>query len=863
VGDVAEKYVGGRHYRVYGLEARAEAIRGANRRLAEAIGARVDAATAALAEWRGPHADTFAERVNGVLSKMVSLQLAGNSAASRCSSFPDEPFVNRVEVDWAYMGARVSATSAPAGTVSADPAALHAYASGVVDQAGVFSALAAEVTTAGVTADVAVQRPLTAAERRDWADRGIPRFEIETATVWGAYNPVDVTEVFGLADLNGDAAELATLSEELSVWVTAVALAFEHSDRGLLDLLLEHPELAGFLDRAALTEGRMTGEAALMIVLANIGLLDTAGGHGGRDGVVGLPDLEAIANDPTAAEHLRAAAEYLLANRLLLSQASIVDSPVAYEVRPDDARLTADGISLFLEYNAAVRSVGLGFDRLDTAAHPEQDPDGYVSPNDLRAAAENPDLPPELRDAAAFLLDHGALAQRLAFYERANFDRMTYNVGGEVTLTDDPAGFTRNAVIALAVDQQAFASDPAAARQFVLDLPMADRDGNGGLPISLTSDEGTRALANAALLDARFDLSDQHAVISHLPETTGWGGTRGAVEQNGGVRNTLINGFYDLLAHRADELFAGPDLAGHPDVAGHPGANWLMFAPWASHSVGGVITGDTTGPLGITTSGIQQAAADGNQWIFDDIGGRFSAFLEMYEANPHPTETQLEHFFSTSFGDGDGNIRTGFAAYVAAIEEEDPVRRQQLLFEGNTLVATHEQAGAQPYLERVSPGPDSITVRFVDAQVGGDVLDMDRDIPARPGVNNHVIASPLLSMDTGSRGAGSYYGGQTQFRTGGTPTAGVVDLAPMEGVDSFRPGFSDSTSVWAAEGGGDPNDPESLAGSGASSWPDWNERMNAILRLFEQYHTDPELFDTEQIRVSLDNVDWLEPSARP
>ena len=137
--------------------------------------------------------------------------------------------------------------------------------------------------------------------------------------------------------------------------------------------------------------------------------------------------------------------------------------------------------------------------------------------------AGNPDYPPELREAASFLLANGALTQRIMLYERANLDRLTFNTMAYTDITNEPTGFTYEGVIALAVDQQAFASDPEAAHRFVLSLPMADRDGNNGLPITLTSDEGVRALANAALLDTRFDLSDQHAVIAHLPETTGWG----------------------------------------------------------------------------------------------------------------------------------------------------------------------------------------------------------------------------------------------------------------------------------------------------------------------------------------------------
>jgi hypothetical protein len=239
----------------------------------------------------------------------------------------------------------------------------------------------------------------------------------------------------------------------------------------------------------------------------------------------------------------------------LLSMASNIDSTLPYEIEPDDARLTAGGLGLFLQLNHSLTTVALDFDRFDTAAH-GGDPDGYVSVNDLRAAADDRSLPAEVREAAAFLLAHGALTQRVSFYEQANFNRLTRDyLAVPDHLTDDPVGFRRNGVIALAIDQQAF-PDPDDARSFVMTLPVADAYGHGGLPITLVSEEGTRALANTALIGAHGDLSDQHGVISHLPETIGWGGPRGAVSQPGGVRNTLINAFYNELAVRADALFA-------------------------------------------------------------------------------------------------------------------------------------------------------------------------------------------------------------------------------------------------------------------------------------------------------------------
>ena len=859
---MAGKRIASRDYRVYGLQGLAEEIRGAGRRVSEATTTRLDAARAALDGWHGAHAAAFVERANAVLSAMVTFQLDVEEAASACSSFPGDAVRNPSFVDgYAYQGARLYHQDQP-GTSSAEPAKLRAYSTASAEQAGALTAAAGAVTIGGLTADVATLRGLTADERQEHRANGVPNFEIQEIRVWTDHVPVAVGEVFGLPDLGGQATTLVSDSDGLADWVTAVAFAFEKHDDGLLQLLLDHPEIAGYFADGISPDGRMTGEAALALVLANMGMFDVAARGGNPDGVVGLSDLEAIADNPNVPAHLRDAARYLLDNRLLLSMASNVDSLTAYEIEPDDARLTAGGLGLFLQFNHSLNAVALDFDRLDTAAH-GGNTDGYVSVEDLRAAANDGSLPADVRDAATFLLAHGALTQRMEFYERANFNRLVRDhMAVPDHLTTDPMGFHRNGVIALAVDQQAF-PEPDDARRFVMTLPVADAYGHGGLPITLVSEEGTRALANSALIGAHGDLSDQHGVIAHLPETIGWGEPRGAVSQPGGIRNTLINAFYNELAVRADALFAG-DLAGHPELAGHPGANWLMFAPWASNGVHGVISGDTTGPLGFTTSDIQQGAADGNQFIFNDIGSRFASFIELYEHNPHPSEAQLEGFFRNNFHDGDGTIRNGFAAYVAAMEEDDPARKQRLLFEGNTLVATHEQAGVQPYLEAVSFGPDEIATRFVQLQVGDHHLSVTDNVPAGPTTNNLIIPEPILSFDTGNMTAAGFVGDEHSFQIGGTGTTGVVDMDPIRGHEAFQPGFSGSTRVWWEEGtGDDAHDPDSLQGSDASSWTDWEERMNYIAHLFEQNHTNREIWRTDRIGVGWNNVPWLEDGARP
>jgi hypothetical protein len=257
-----------------------------------------------------------------------------------------------------------------------------------------------------------------------------------------------------------------------------------------------------------------------------------------------------------------------------------------------------------------------------------------------------------------------------------------------------------------------------------------------------------------------------------------------------------------------------------------------------------------------------QAAADGNQWIFNDIGARYAAFIELYEQSPNPTEAELERFFDQHFDDGDGTIRNGFVAYVAAMEADDPVTTQRLMFQGNVLIATHEQAGAQVYLERVSPGPDTIVVNFVDAHVAGETLDMNEDVPAGPPQNNLVMDQPIVSLDPAGMSAEDF-SGTTSFAVGSAPADGVVDLDPIAGIELMRPDFSPSTTDWIVDGGGDPSDPDSLEGSGASSWPDWSERMNSILRLFEQNHTNRRLFDTGSIDASLTEIEWLDDAVIP
>jgi hypothetical protein len=718
--------------------------------------------------------------------------------------------------------------------VSAVPDDLRRYAEVARADDPQTATLARRCATDGVQAYETVHRPLTPAERhRGLADEPtLTPAELDARSV-AVRRAIPADTVVRLPDPAGDAAALRARSADLAGWLEAVADAFASIDGGdLLDVLAEHPEVAVLLGAGSPEPGAVGPEAVLALVRAGFARLGRASGDD-ADGVVSRDDLEAAAGDGSLPAWLRRAARWLAGNPVLLADLAAIDRPVAVADPRADHRFTVADVDAFLATNEALRVLVRERAALDTAAH-GGDPDGHVSVADLEAMAEAPRR--DWRDAARFLLDHPIITQRLAWAHLATSRRRDplatpIELGGLDPISGErslaPAGF------ALAVEHQALVAAPAAARAVVRSLPLADGR-HPGVSIQLLESEGVIALAGAAVRAAGGSLTEVHEVIAHLPETTE------------GVRNRLITTFYATLADRVDGVLAG-DAAGHPGTPGHPGANWLLFAPWASAGVGPVIDGSFSAWLLGPTSSQSQAAADGNQWIFADIGARFAAFVELVERTGQPSEADLEAFFAERFADGDEQIRRGFVAYAAVLRESDPVRRQVLVLQGNALVATHEQAGAQRYLEALSTGPDGLVTRYIQLEVGGRTIDVQEDLPWVAGPGNLVAPLPILTLDPDRLGAADLSGGAVRV---GAPRPGTVDLVPLAGVERLQEGFPTSLVEWWAEGTGAGDGPDGLAGSGASSWPDPDERMWAIVRLFEQFHTEPALWDRSALALA-------------
>jgi hypothetical protein len=832
VGDVTRYADGGREYAIYGLQAKAAEIQGAARRLDELLNSRRPAALAALHAWRGRHTQEFARRQNASSDAVFGVYEELSLTAMRCISFPASYTASSM-IGYGFARQREGihiAAPADDGSSSAVPADLRSYATAVGQQDGLPASAAASVNDEGLRAEVTTHRPLNPNERRLRLEDGADPRTLDEVRIT-SIQPISVRELITLVGPTGPARRASTASTAAAEYALAVADAFEHADTDRLELLAEHPELAAYLV-PGMSPDRLAGDTAIAVLLTHFGDIDTAAHGGNADGIFSIHDLEAVRDNTALPPELRAAARYLLDNPALRA---LVDGSND-DGGDEDGKFAAADLQAFLDANEHLRVVQANFRLLDTAAH-GGDPDGFVSVNDLKQAAENTALPQEVRDAARFLLDHQGVQIQLDAHQD----------GGR----GFQGGFTTNDLIGRLVDGQAYADDPLAAQDFVRSLPVAD-DGKEGLPITLCRDDGVKALANAGLIGADGDLTDMQQVIAHLPETTS------------AVRNELITSFYDFMAKRADGVFSGAagSTPGDPTSPGSPGANWLMFAPWASNGVHDAINGDFS-VFGISPPmGARQAAADGNQWIFNDITARYAAFVELYESSGgQPSTAQLQTFFDTSFGDGDRQIRDGFATYVGAIDEPDPARRQQLMFRANTLVAIHEQAGAQPYLEGVSVGPDEFATEFIDVHMGRYTVEVNKDVPQVAGDNNLVVPAPILSLDPARSNAADLVPG--------------VNLEPISGWEGK---FDVSTQQWFDEagkgttyvpnyspyGGGvvavpkDVDPDQTLEGTAAPAWTDYDERMWSIHRLFEQLHADRSLFDTTPIAPTI-NLDWVVP----
>jgi len=456
--DVAVLVEGPRTYRVFGLQARAQAVTSAGFELDQMMADRVASAEAALAHWRGAHAATFADEVNRVLRSMGRLRRQLRRAGRVLSAFPESPGGNWLtDLVAGWLGdddaPRVDEPVAD-GAASARIVDLRAYVATAAGQDDRLGSLAGTVTLDGVWAEVTYEEglpwwsPLAPAVPPGLPGLAAPEPSVVTEPVG------DVGRLVDLPDATALVAPLVEESGSVSTFAAGVALAFEHGDQALLDLLAGHPGAAvGVVD--VLSDGRVdTAEGALAILQARWDLFDTAAEGGDSDGIVSFRDLRAIVEDPDdLAPEVVAAATFLLHNRRFFRLLETADQPGGGA----DGRVSADDLATFVALSTHLRTLNRDFDRFAGAAEDGDRAgdgrDGVVTEDDLRAVAEGRGPTAE---AARWLLDHDAQRERIAGYE------LLTDHGALPDLLGAPDGISRRAALLLAADQQVFgAYDPA------------------------------------------------------------------------------------------------------------------------------------------------------------------------------------------------------------------------------------------------------------------------------------------------------------------------------------------------------------------------------------------------------------------
>jgi hypothetical protein len=156
---------------------------------------------------------------------------------------------------------------------------------------------------------------------------------------------------------------------------------------------------------------------ALAVVAGGFARIDRpVAGEAASPGRLTRAELAAAADDTALPADVRAAAALLAADPELFAAVAVVHQPL---VADPDGRLhhvTVDDITTFLGGVDAVAALQSHITAVDLPG-PDGVADGIVTPDELRAAASDPLLDAEARDAAAFLLDNPVVTQRLAHYD--------------------------------------------------------------------------------------------------------------------------------------------------------------------------------------------------------------------------------------------------------------------------------------------------------------------------------------------------------------------------------------------------------------------------------------------------------------
>ena len=438
MAEPAQYFSDGSEFKIWGLSAKSASLAGAQSTVDGMIETRRGLADAVLQTAFGPWAVDFREKEQRLLSEMANAWFYLGYCADACAKVPDPSYYggSPTSIGTAIASRTELAEPGGDGTVAADLAALSAYLTEAQAQhdtslAGVFDAVDIE----GIWGEKAVW-PLY--------EPAIPR--VTTSGVWSPLPPVPQRTSLTPAEL---AAELPFLSHEGAdlIALSSDVLTFANDRKTELENAAAGDGDGGGGDGDGGWSGggvvppvtgpgvpspppssevppppagelpELSAEAALAVVAGNFALLDRpVAGEAPSPGGLTRLELAAAADDTGLPADVRAAAALLATDSELFAAVAVVHQPFVADPDGQLQHVTVDDITTFLDGVDAVAALQAHIAAVDLPG-PDGVVDGIVTPDELRAAAADPLLDAEEREAAAFLLDNPVVTQRLAHYD--------------------------------------------------------------------------------------------------------------------------------------------------------------------------------------------------------------------------------------------------------------------------------------------------------------------------------------------------------------------------------------------------------------------------------------------------------------
>ena len=249
------------------------------------------------------------------------------------------------------------------------------------------------------------------------------------------------------------------------------------------------------------------------------------------------------------------------------------------------------------------------------------------------------------------------------------------------------------------------------------------------------------------------------------------------------LRNRLITAAYDDLSREIASLLGEVD------------ANWLTFGKWASFTAGRFIRGE-----GAPVRWGAGKVAEGNISIICDIAPQFVRFLELADADSAHDRAAL--VASDDLLGRNPTSLEAFSSYAEALRIDndlDDAGSAQAMLRGNLLVAHHEQALADDFVDDAMPLGGLfgvIATRFVTLDIPEGSLDLSEPVPFPQYL----------------------YGERWPLALSEISDARLNELVRSYGHEWGR-----------------------TDGSAATTWEVFNERMGYIAQFFRAYQRDPSL----------------------